>query len=258
MSSSARKKCDGCEAYLEPNDFHVHGEGTLSWLAEIQSLKAENAKLREDLRYHEEVCCAEVDGLRASVESLTKQLAEMAESETKAVGERDKLQEEIRNLNRRKLESDEMVGRALRQLEAANLQVDVLKGALKTIASIEPGLTAFGRAAWIAVGTLKELEAASVTETPKAEVCGTWVVGVGPCCATLPCVHHPRQAEKPVCEVFVPIIGAKCSQPLPCRDHAEKRVEVVLNCACPCHEEIKKLGHGFPCGVDECAPCARE
>lgn len=28
-------------------------------------------------------------------------------------------------------------------------------------------------------------------------------------------------------------------------------------CACPCHKEIERLGHGSPCGVDECAPCGR-
>lgn len=28
-----------------------------------------------------------------------------------------------------------------------------------------------------------------------------------------------------------------------------------ISCKCPCHEEIKKQGYGFPCGDDECAPC---
>lgn len=42
------------------------------------------------------------------------------------------------------------------------------------------------------------------------------------------------------------------------RPCTEKPVVSGRKCGCPCHDEIKKLGYGFPCGVDECAPCGEE
>lgn len=51
------------------------------------------------------------------------------------------------------------------------------------------------------------------------KLCGVWVREMGPCICEIPCKAHPR------------------------------------NCACPCHEAIRVLGYGSPCGVDECAPC---
>lgn len=63
---------------------------------------------------------------------------------------------------------------------------------------------------------------------PSGEVCGQPILGGYPCPAVMPCSHHPQ---------------------------IEKRVEEPPKCACPCHPEIKRLGYGFPCGVDECAPC---
>lgn len=38
---------------------------------------------------------------------------------------------------------------------------------------------------------------------------------------------------------------------------AEKRIDPSPNCKCPCHQEIKRIGYGSPCGLNECAPCGR-
>lgn len=40
--------------------------------------------------------------------------------------------------------------------------------------------------------------------------------------------------------------------------YTEKQKVPSPNCKCRCHEEIKKIGYGSPCGIAECAPCEVE
>jgi hypothetical protein len=82
-------------------------------------------------------------------------------------------------------------------------------------------------------------------------------------------------AHKPIQEVIKELHGnAQCDQPQ-CSCHfppwtdltkPEKREvsspkkgkfpnKAVNGCKCPCHAEIAEDGSGWPCGVDECAPC---